>query len=83
MWTCSESAMDVRMRVMVPVRTFGEPQGGVKLQGGVFETVTSARSGNRMPAGRYSGRVQSGRDRHDDPGKQLLARAIFRLIRRK
>jgi large subunit ribosomal protein L25 len=32
-------AMDVRMRVMVPVRTFGEPQ-GVKLQGGVFETVT-------------------------------------------
>src|SRR5271155_2666256 len=32
-------AMDVRMRVMVPVRTYGEPQ-GVKLQGGVFETVT-------------------------------------------
>jgi len=32
-------AMDVRMRVMVPVRTFGEPQ-GVKMQGGVFETVT-------------------------------------------
>jgi large subunit ribosomal protein L25 len=32
-------AMDVRMRVMVPVHTFGEPQ-GVKLQGGVFETVT-------------------------------------------
>jgi large subunit ribosomal protein L25 len=31
-------AMDVRMRVMVPVRTFGEPQ-GVKMQGGVFETV--------------------------------------------
>jgi large subunit ribosomal protein L25 len=32
-------AMDVRMRVMVPVHTFGEAQ-GVKLQGGVFETVT-------------------------------------------
>jgi large subunit ribosomal protein L25 len=27
------------MRVMVPVHTFGEPQ-GVKMQGGVFETVT-------------------------------------------
>ena len=32
-------AMDVRMRVKVPVHTFGEPQ-GVKLQGGVFEVVT-------------------------------------------
>jgi len=32
-------AMDVRMRVMVPVHTFGEPA-GVKLQGGIFETVT-------------------------------------------
>jgi large subunit ribosomal protein L25 len=31
-------AMDVRMRVKVPVHTFGEPQ-GVKLQGGIFETV--------------------------------------------
>src|SRR6202166_155080 len=31
--------MDVRMRVMVPVHTFGEAQ-GVKLQGGVFEIVT-------------------------------------------
>ncbi|MFZ0412206.1 MAG: 50S ribosomal protein L25 [Candidatus Acidiferrales bacterium] len=31
-------AMDVRMRVRVPVHTFGEPQ-GVKMQGGVFETV--------------------------------------------
>src|SRR5579864_673200 len=31
-------AMDVRMRVKVPVHTFGEPQ-GVKLQGGVFEVV--------------------------------------------
>jgi large subunit ribosomal protein L25 len=32
-------AMDVRMRVKVPVHTFGEPQ-GVKVQGGVFEMVT-------------------------------------------
>ena len=32
-------AMDVKMRVRVPVHTFGEPQ-GVKMQGGVFETVT-------------------------------------------
>jgi large subunit ribosomal protein L25 len=32
-------AMDVRMRVRVPVHTFGEPQ-GVKLQGGIFEMVT-------------------------------------------
>src|SRR5438309_5149280 len=32
-------AMDVRMHVMVPVHTFGEPQ-GVKLQGGIFEMVT-------------------------------------------
>jgi large subunit ribosomal protein L25 len=32
-------AMDVRMRVKVPVHTFGEPS-GVKVQGGVFETVT-------------------------------------------
>lgn len=32
-------AMDVLMRVKVPVHTFGEPQ-GVKLQGGIFEMVT-------------------------------------------
>ena len=32
-------AMDVRMRVLVPVHTFGEPA-GVKQQGGIFETVT-------------------------------------------
>jgi large subunit ribosomal protein L25 len=31
--------MDVRMRVMVPVHTFGEPA-GVKMQDGIFETVT-------------------------------------------
>jgi large subunit ribosomal protein L25 len=32
-------AMDVRMRIKVPVHTFGEPM-GVKQQGGVFEMVT-------------------------------------------
>jgi len=32
-------AKDVRMRVRVPVRTFGEPM-GVKQQGGVFEVVS-------------------------------------------
>jgi large subunit ribosomal protein L25 len=32
-------AMDVRMRVRVPVHTFGEAA-GVKVQGGVFEVVT-------------------------------------------
>ena len=32
-------AMDVRMRVTVPVHTFGDPA-GVKVQGGVFEIVT-------------------------------------------
>ena len=32
-------AMDVRMRVRVPIHTFGEPS-GVKVQGGVFEMVT-------------------------------------------
>jgi large subunit ribosomal protein L25 len=32
-------AMDVRMRVQVPVHTFGEPA-GVKVQGGIFEIVT-------------------------------------------
>lgn len=32
-------AMDVKMRVKVPVHTFGDPE-GVKLQGGIFETVT-------------------------------------------
>jgi large subunit ribosomal protein L25 len=32
-------AMDVRMRVKVPVHTFGEPS-GVKVEGGVFEMVT-------------------------------------------
>jgi large subunit ribosomal protein L25 len=31
--------MDVRMRVKVPVHTFGEAA-GVKQQGGIFETVT-------------------------------------------
>src|SRR5580693_1249424 len=32
-------AMDVRMKVKVPVHTFGDPS-GVKVEGGVFEMVT-------------------------------------------
>jgi large subunit ribosomal protein L25 len=32
-------SMDVRMKVKVPVHTFGDPS-GVKVQGGVFEVVT-------------------------------------------
>jgi large subunit ribosomal protein L25 len=42
-------AMDVRMKVMVPVHTFGEAQ-GVKLQGGVFETVTREVEVECLPA---------------------------------
>ncbi len=42
-------AMDVRMKVMVPVHTFGEPA-GVKVQGGVFETVTREVEVECLPA---------------------------------
>jgi len=42
-------AMDVRMRVSVPVHTFGEPQ-GVKLQGGIFEMVTREVEVECLPA---------------------------------
>ncbi len=42
-------AMDVRMRFMVPVHTFGEPQ-GVKLQGGIFEMVTREVEVECLPA---------------------------------
>jgi large subunit ribosomal protein L25 len=42
-------AMDVRMRVLVPVHTFGEPQ-GVKLQGGIFEMVTREVEVECLPA---------------------------------
>jgi large subunit ribosomal protein L25 len=42
-------AMDVRMRVKVPVHTFGEPQ-GVKLQGGVFEVVLREVEIETLPA---------------------------------
>ncbi|MGB6876004.1 MAG: 50S ribosomal protein L25 [Candidatus Acidiferrales bacterium] len=42
-------AMDVRMRVKVPVHTFGEPE-GVKLQGGIFETVTREVEVECLPA---------------------------------
>ena len=42
-------AMDVRMRVRVPVHTFGEPQ-GVKLQGGIFEMVSREVEVECLPA---------------------------------
>jgi large subunit ribosomal protein L25 len=42
-------AMDVRMRVKVPVHTFGEPS-GVKVQGGVFESVTREVEVECLPA---------------------------------
>ncbi len=42
-------AMDVRMRVNVPVHTFGEAQ-GVKLQGGIFEMVTREVEVECLPA---------------------------------
>jgi large subunit ribosomal protein L25 len=42
-------AMDVRMRVRVPVHAFGEPQ-GVKVQGGIFETVTREVEVECLPA---------------------------------
>jgi large subunit ribosomal protein L25 len=42
-------AMDVAVRVSVPVHTFGEAQ-GVKLQGGIFETVTREVEVECLPA---------------------------------
>ncbi len=42
-------AMDVRMKVRVPVHTFGEPE-GVKMQGGVFEMVTREVEVECLPA---------------------------------
>ncbi len=42
-------AMDVRMRVKIPVHPFGEPQ-GVKVQGGIFETVTREVEVECLPA---------------------------------
>jgi len=42
-------AMDVRMRVSVPVHTFGDPA-GVKVQGGVFEVVTREVEVECLPA---------------------------------
>ena len=57
-------AMDVRMRVRVPVHTFGEPQ-GVKMQGGVFEMVTREVEIECLP-GDIPEEYQSGRERVDD-----------------
>ena len=42
-------AMDVRMRVKVPVHTFGDPA-GVKVQGGVYEIVTREVEVECLPA---------------------------------
>jgi large subunit ribosomal protein L25 len=42
-------AMDVRMKVKVPVHTFGEPS-GVKVQGGVYEVVTREVEVECLPA---------------------------------
>src|SRR5271167_2031614 len=42
-------AMDVRMKVKVPVHSFGEPS-GVKVQGGVFEVVTREVEVECLPA---------------------------------
>ena len=42
-------AMDVRMKVKVPVHTFGEPA-GVKVQGGVYEIVTREVEVECLPA---------------------------------
>ena len=42
-------AMDVRMKVKVPVHAFGEPS-GVKVQGGVFEVVTREVEVECLPA---------------------------------
>src|SRR6202162_750886 len=42
-------AMDVRMKVKVPVHTFGEPV-GVKVEGGVFEMVTREVEVEVLPA---------------------------------
>jgi len=42
-------AMDVRMKVKVPVHTFGEPA-GVKVQGGVYEVVTREVEVECLPA---------------------------------
>jgi len=42
-------AMDVRIKVKVPVHTFGEPS-GVKVQGGVYEVVTREVEVECLPA---------------------------------
>ena len=70
-------AMDVRMRVKVPVHTFGEPK-GVKVEGGVLRS-RRPRSGNRMLARRSPDGISGGRQRR---GAQPVryARAICRSI---
>src|ERR1700674_3809871 len=53
-------AMDVRMRVKIPVHTFGEAQ-GVKLQGGIFEMVTREVRSEGPPAARGLAAYRHGR----------------------
>ena len=68
--------MDVRMRVKMPIHTFGEPQ-GVKLQGGIFEMVTREVEIECLPSD-IPDRDSRGHQRVDD--RQAAARrAICRI----
>ncbi len=57
-------AMDVRMKVMVPVHTFGEPS-GVKVQGGVFEVVTREVEIECLPADIPRQRIAAGHHQNE------------------
>jgi len=83
-------AMDVRMRVRVPVHTFGEPQ-GVKMQGGVFEVVTREVELECLPgdipeefkvdvSGLMIGKQLRAGDVPIDPGKMKLITDPLRVI---
>ena len=73
-------AMDVRMRVRVPVHTFGEPQ-GVKMQGGVFEMVTREVEVECLPV-RYTGRVPSRCERNVNRQAATRLRSTSRPVKR-
>jgi large subunit ribosomal protein L25 len=83
-------AMDVRMRVKVPVHTTGEPA-GVKQQGGVFEMVTREVEVECLPAdiptefkadvtGLMMGEALRARDLGMDPEKMKLLTDPDRVI---
>jgi large subunit ribosomal protein L25 len=83
-------AMDVRMRVKVPVHTSGEPA-GVKQQGGVFEMVTREVEVECLPAdiptefkadvtGLMLGEALRARDLGMDPQKMKLVTDPERVI---